>query len=480
MGTPSVSTEARRIEPTNFPVQDHPTENSAPRSGTQATPVIIDVDEARACSENEPDEAKSLTGSLPSEVLAYIFHHAIQLGPPRTRPQFIIGAVCSHWRTVLWNTPCLWEEFEQECWDSRRDTHALLQTYFDHSGTLPISVHVGFQCYFDEGCAQRQTMIWYKEADILKPTRTTMFLTSNAERIHRLRLDRLPPSWLLLARQHCTRLRTIEIVWRGVFGFGAVGQELKNIWDRMKAQLPWTTLTSLSIGEVPLDVCCGLLAGCPNLVDFSSECCLPLQHVQPSEKDIVMKHLQCLRLRPCDISQYSQFRSFQFPVLRHFGGSAQGPPKPTFDQFLPTIPLTVTTLELRISVATEDKMKMLDWLSGLFSRMPQLTQLSLTILTLTPLCGLFLVLHELALLPSLRVLQCGYRSPLKNERATMSFLQLVEQKKKVGIQSFRFDSLNACISWPEDIQDRLRSLNEQGFNLEISEDGVMVPWLSDI
>jgi hypothetical protein len=91
---------------------------------------------------------------FPSEILAQIFSHTLELLKPNhsllslnfpfpgyVSALFKFGAVCSHWRQTAWSSPQLWTFIPFSDKFSSRDFAALARTFCSKSGNLPISLY---------------------------------------------------------------------------------------------------------------------------------------------------------------------------------------------------------------------------------------------------------------------------------------------------------------------------------------------------
>ncbi|PPR02737.1 hypothetical protein CVT26_009448 [Gymnopilus dilepis] len=87
------------------------------------------------------------TSLLPPEIAAKIFHFCVldlpQDGPQPRKMPLLLGAVCSHWRQIVWSTPDLWAEvaFQIRSLDFPTEEYCeLAGEWLVRSGQLPLSI----------------------------------------------------------------------------------------------------------------------------------------------------------------------------------------------------------------------------------------------------------------------------------------------------------------------------------------------------
>ncbi|KAF9440866.1 hypothetical protein P691DRAFT_686162, partial [Macrolepiota fuliginosa MF-IS2] len=88
---------------------------------------------------------RSSTKSLPPEILTDIFQRVCSSLKDSSGkyPQFTLGAVSTHWRTVVWNSPQLWNNVLLEPLGMPVDSLAqLLQLHLDNAGSAPVTLRL--------------------------------------------------------------------------------------------------------------------------------------------------------------------------------------------------------------------------------------------------------------------------------------------------------------------------------------------------
>lgn len=214
---------------------------------------------------------------LPPEILALIFQHACQptdiaqkhdAGLPVAQnhvknqryPQFVMAAVSTHWRQVVFDTPYLWTSlnldvtyrtFEYGC--------EIFQAFLTYSRSLFITISLRFLDDFSVG-----------------PNMTLLVesLHNHAHRVQEFDLVGRVKPWVdyIPRLSHLSRLslkETFPMDTPDVLIFDTIPCShitLSNLQSHV--QLSWSRITVLHLNNLPCDVSLELLEKCVNLVDY--------------------------------------------------------------------------------------------------------------------------------------------------------------------------------------------------------------------
>lgn len=216
---------------------------------------------------NTPETA---TRMLPPEILSIIFQHVPR---PPLNPHFHIttlGAVCFHWRRVLWTTPGLWTNISLNLLSPNIFFQAnILKLYLDNSGTLPLEI-----------CLHFSPGIFYNDIDdVLNHLLVDILIPRHLIRVRDLSITSLPclgTRGLLLMCMFSQLRKFYLTLSPGVNIANDIIQlpDIKTLSDVSLLSisgpvlLPWNSITSLYLSKAPIDTCVQSLLQCPNLVKY--------------------------------------------------------------------------------------------------------------------------------------------------------------------------------------------------------------------
>lgn len=226
---------------------------------------------------NQPNALHSPFSTLLPEILARIFQYAcpildfnqiyglpnildLSLPLQEKRTQFILSAVSSHWRQVVFSTPRIWTSIDLTLSSSTVNrVSAILQTFLIYSGQLPIAIALQF------------TLSQGHSPDFLVDASCDAVLLRNTHRIHELHLSRIPDVWINLLPS-LPNLKKLSIPTRETPSFEPIKSGcLTHLTLSLlfyNPQLSCSDLTVLHLHGMPADVCLEMLLKCPNLIEY--------------------------------------------------------------------------------------------------------------------------------------------------------------------------------------------------------------------
>lgn len=244
---------------------------------------------------------------FPPEILTDIFHHVVSdyvVDPNVTRGIWLLGRVCSYWRSVLLSSPSLWSNFQIDAVYPSQNSPIAVAELLSRSGTSPLS----FKLNIPHGA----------HLDIDKLLSVVRILTTASRRwctVHlgfvrqpllpilgnmlgrvpmltdlTYRGDSTPPIWLMGAPS----LRKVNI--RFLVSLKSGGSYLSPT-----SYLPCSQLRMCYVNFLTLRQELDLLRCSPNLTDYTLVCERSTEHIQLSPPDMIcMPKLHTLHLASWD------------------------------------------------------------------------------------------------------------------------------------------------------------------------------------
>lgn len=463
--------------------------------------LIAQLHNERATLLRRLNAIQSRTITLPVETLSSIFEHACppedfseHHGFPRysekdfmevqegRRFQLVVGAVSSHWRQVARSSPRLWTSITLDIGTYAEKSAKLLRLFIENSKTIPFALALHF----------------------FSDNPTTPFLVHESihdlvietlPRIRKLYLFRPPRRWHTYL-PHLTRLSECSFDLsrpaiyppdeQVILPHGAPLRRLslqEALW-RTDAdfQLPWLTITSLTLSVIPPDLSVQVFLQCPNLIEF--HCTLPSVRPAPSKPVTLVSPItfQYLEILDWDSDpspwSYALARNLHTPALRELRWfSRLDPTEGRLEAFFNRLPPTLTKLELfgtpsHINYIRDDS---------------TIEHLSLTYCSAQEVLALFQRLRPrwqdlrmVKVFPRLKELIIGEGdSDLEYLPAAYS---IAVQDMLVGRldehnNSFHLLFETTEVEWLSGVKARLRELKHAGFDLRVLEEFEDVPWL---
>lgn len=226
------------------------------------------------------NDLQSSDNIFPNEIMSAIF---VQACLPNGQDDklvsspFVLGAVCSRWRQIMWNEPSLWTSVGPIPPNRpvRSSDVVRLRLHFQNAGTRPISLNLRLDCLPPR---QRNTR------DLLR----TVF-GENSARIRNLTFSptNLDKTWSMvigaISRSHFPNLSTFSLVGRRARYSPIHPRLLPTLFDTATQirtlsfrgyTLPnreepfWARVTVLQLTKLPIDQCIRLLPWCLSLVEY--------------------------------------------------------------------------------------------------------------------------------------------------------------------------------------------------------------------
>lgn len=341
--------------------------------------LITQLHEERAALLRRLNVIQSRTTRIPVETLAFILQHACpapdfnnrhdfprevyssdddgdSVDIPELKPfQLVLGAVSSHWRQVIHSSPRMWDTLSLHIKPhSARKSAAILRFFLLNSKTVPFVLSL----HFPDIMGPNTPFLVHRSVDDLiianLPRITELYLVHPPRRWHSYThlLTRLTECSLDLERHETYNpdkmvklpqdapLRRFSLqaaLWRFDADF----------------QLPWLSITSLTLSAIPPDLSVQAFIQCPNLVEFRcfsfSEFLPPLKPVEITDP-LTFNSLEIFEWEtaPTPWSR-ALIRCLHLPVLRKMRWNAfrfNDPNDTHIQAFLHRLPLTLTEVEL--------------------------------------------------------------------------------------------------------------------------------------
>ncbi|KAF8909797.1 hypothetical protein CPB84DRAFT_1673217 [Gymnopilus junonius] len=212
----------------------------------------------------------SILEDLPREILADIFtitcHDTLygffedKYRYKRTTP-FLLGHVCSEWRTVVWSTPEIWSHVALYLTLEKEDIQvALLEEWLSHSGEYPLTITIELED--DDGWMERI------------PEKLLRLLCSCANRWQSISWT-LPESWYPILKKIKDSFSLLSTMSTGILFDHSEGRKQFDLFSRAPAlrdvgllngfwisdvDLPWNQLIRLTLQRVFIDECLAVLS----------------------------------------------------------------------------------------------------------------------------------------------------------------------------------------------------------------------------
>lgn len=214
--------------------------------------------------------------TLLPEILALVFQYAclildlnqshglpglLPVSPPPKgkRAQFILSAVSSHWRQVVFSTPRIWTSVDLTLSPSTViRVSAVLRTFFTCSGQLPIAIALHF------------APSWGRSRDFLIDAPCDVVIRQNTHRVGKLHLSYLSDIWMELIPylSNLTKLSIRTFDEPRLLPIRTQSSHLTRELDGPLPQLSCSKLTVLHISGVDVEICLEILLRCPNLIEY--------------------------------------------------------------------------------------------------------------------------------------------------------------------------------------------------------------------
>lgn len=241
---------------------------------------------------------QSTTKILPDEILLSIFLSFCSLFENRDFSQFILGGVCNHWRNLINSAPLFWKaiDLQMRNLQNLQKAESLLETFKGRNGASFEFIQIGFERLYDDTHPPVQRLL------------QSIKEVSASQRIVLVR----PPNGLLRI------VNNLDICWVSL-------RYLPNIMALESIpgfSFPWSSLTTLMLHQVAINICYDLLIGCPNLIQFSlHEPFVPTtEHVALNihyAREIHFPHLQRLGWYHVHSEwDHNLFSFYRFPALQ--------------------------------------------------------------------------------------------------------------------------------------------------------------------
>ncbi|KXN81624.1 hypothetical protein AN958_04085 [Leucoagaricus sp. SymC.cos] len=488
--------QCRNTEPFDAPpAQPPPVSDEIAQLNTMITQLLTQ----RALLLQRENFQHSSIFKLPSELLAEIFLYAdaidrpIGCSPPKRRHPLTpirLGAVCTHWRHVAWNSPQLWTQLPLSgcwAWDTKFPLTRVLRTYFQNMKATTLELYI--DCFRGRFVPD--------DTDALgdHPPQEGAFNTifiENADKIRVLGFKMWPEEWLphIAKVQETRSFSRLEEIWIKSLGASfddklllANAPRLRKVEfggasESANITLPFSQITHLTLTDVFSDICLNLLVQCTNLEyfycdeigEFSSEGSVV-------KSTISFPYLKTFHYLDRNVSQTwreALGRHLQFPALESviwhpdWSGGVER-------QMLRQYPDSLRTLEFLFRRRDQPKMKHmfipLDSLEELRIRCWPAIKLSLLDL-LTPQTK---KRHQL--LPSLRKLLLQARTNEMPTRVTQSLLAMIRSRRTLTetkldhlVLSYRVRSYKLA-PWPREFIEGIGEFLREGMTIVIETEG---------
>ncbi|KAF9444911.1 hypothetical protein P691DRAFT_806434, partial [Macrolepiota fuliginosa MF-IS2] len=475
------------------------------------TDFICFLQKERAHLCHDANAKKARTRHLPPEILSLIFQYA---APPIDfeGPKYLIGdeklcewsgpkkydrmrfvyntlaRVSMHWHDVVISTPQLWTSFAIKVSPRKLDIKVvLLRLLFTNSKNFHLDLKIKFKEVHNHH-SQNPKFI-----ELLH------LFVANARRIRTFRLGNPPLDFANQLKRRLVTMEYLRISWvptqprhLGV-NFKARSLRRASLKSTSRVVLPWSTITSLHLNAVPIDICAGILlrARCPNLIEYF--CRLP---AYPTHQDmdpymppdvVTFPHLTkfgwtCLG----NLWQWNEavFDIIHLPQLRTLywlGAKFDEEDSPFYPQFFSHLSPTLETLHLEKVTLSEAS------LAGLLDSDFRPRWLVLEDCEDKLLKSIFRVLNPMEYgeecLPGLKGIVSVYTSKYQNmcfprdPGVDVTLVNMLEDRQAWSAETLRIN-LMKHISWSRDTKDRMiRMARDDGIALEVYEHGDLVPWL---
>jgi hypothetical protein len=406
----------------------------------------------------------SSTRNIPNQILLHIFRSVCSSAPttkprqtPHGCPQITLGAVSSHWREVVQNAPELWKTLSVKIFrQNLQNTLSLLQTCLDNNRASFDAVHLMF-------ASDAQ---YWSDQNFLRSLKDILLLGEGAPTIHTIDLQLPPPGWLSVILD-CANINTLTVVAPDI-----------------PSLLPWSlsSLTSIHLKHVPVNICFDVLLECPVLRRFSctepsragSDCIRPNQR---HSRVKVFSHLEYLSWHPANqhIWNDNLLERYHFPALHCLAWTLL-PGRcnwQSFYQLIISLEPHLQRLELSTSPAL---VKFPRWFEARWLDLPSIEGLTFVD---CPLSLLSIILRKASDLPSLLCLEwlrLNRRYDSEDENSTIAqFHQFLSAKKNNGASCFRLELVGLSLSWKEVNREKIAQLMDDGaFRVEVVNDGVIM------
>ncbi|KAF5362509.1 hypothetical protein D9756_002675 [Leucocoprinus leucothites] len=364
--------------------------------------LIRELQSRRAAVRRKINRQSAATRSLPQELLSDIFTYAYPtpsfsprinlqslegdepvesaVAEPLTRDEILpkplgLGAVCTYWRQVAWDTPGLWVALDLRPFLNTPDCKAaaaLLCLYTRNVGPLGLSVQIVFHWTIAAGMVDDSIVGPIQFLGDALCSQETMFKT------HMLVLSNPPSAWIPCLSNGFINMHTLAITTsqpKHQFTLTTIDNvpslrhvSLRGIQDLVS--LPIHQLLSLTLRDMPLDLTYHLMGR--NIISFRTR--LPrfprVSYTTPPSNGTlsVLNHIEHLEWTGVYHPWDRHLQHFRFPSLRYLQFHGDIPPRllPWFE----TLPSTLKTFH------STDTLEV-DYLIDILYSLPQLETLVL-------------------------------------------------------------------------------------------------------
>ncbi|KAJ3572706.1 hypothetical protein NP233_g2907 [Leucocoprinus birnbaumii] len=454
--------------------------------------------EQRAALLRRLNVIQSSTTRLPAETLSFILQHALpatdfssqhnftrdvqlhddteSIDFSEDKPfQLVLGAVSSHWRQVIHSTPRIWDSLSLQIQPhSVRKSAALLKLFLVNSKTIPFMLSLRFP----EIMGPNTPFLVHRSVDDL--------VIANLPRMKELHLVHPPRRWhsythLLTQLTECSLDlerhetynpdKTVKLPQEAPLRrFSLQGA----LW-RFDAdfQLPWSSITYLTLSSIPPDLSVQAFIQCPNLIEFRcfsySAFLPPLKPVDMTDP-LTFSRLEIFEWETNDTPwSRALIRCLHLPALRRMRWNAfwfEDSSDIHTQAFLGRLPQTLTELELfppshfgfirddmNIDHVSLQQPSAVDFLAVLRKLKPKRNGQKLDI----PL-------------PRLRKLTVGEANEDLNHldgTYAIAVMEMLEGRLDISNPSFCLDMPCVLIEWEPSVRGRLAQLLSAGFDIQI-------------
>jgi hypothetical protein len=416
---------------------------------------------------------KSSTRNLPNEVLSFVFE--LVCAPTAAedipkRPRIALASVCSHWHDVVWNTPQLWQTFSIEVRGYTLKKAASTLQMFADNHRAPGFISLTFSLYNED------------IEELWQPLEA-FFSQETAPCIRRINLCGLTTDCMAVAaliNERCCNIEELRLSQGRGFSLSRRGFEIPKFWS---------TLTTLQLERIPLDIWFDLLFGCPRLVKLA---CFRLAQPTngltqlPSHQARMMRfpHLEYLTLDASRqfgdrtwVDNFLQF--YRFPALKrlHWFLDSCSYSLELFNQFLSALPECCDTLQFVIFpkylAVDRDQPSLEQCIETAILHVDKIKNLILSCPHQSPLASMLQMLLDSTVLPSLTSFQyhqvCRSFDP-EIELTMRDIYKIFQSRKETGAKSFRFQVPDwgfKFLDWEDQRAKLSRLMDDSSFEVEI-------------